>query len=167
MDEFIPMRDGDLRWAFPGVRDAHAAAEELQAADGRLERIAVHLGLSAGGRLGYERCEGITLTGVFGAVGVPGVRMAASAFVPRRCLHGRRAGPPWMVTAYIEVDCAEYGEDCGSHEILCEEEEFDDPDEAARALAGAAGRLLGEVLARPAAYWRALPASADLPGRHA
>lgn len=157
MEEAIPLSQGNLRWVFPSLEDPGPVSNLLSHADGLMSDLARHLGISPSRHsraLEYARIEGITLPGVYGRVGTGDVSFSIGMGTSRRCLWDQRFGPPWEVTAAVEVTC-EQGSECGLHIVEERSESCQAPLHAARALITAARWLHERGTAESAGSWRA------------
>jgi hypothetical protein len=157
MEQALPLSRGDLRWVFPDLEDPGPVSNLLSHADGLISSLAHHLGVSPGRHaraLEYVRIDGITLPGVYGRVETGDVSFSIGMGTPRRCLWDQRFGPPWEVTATVEVTC-EQGAECGLHIVEDHSESCRTPLQAAQALMTAAHWLHERGTAEPAGSWRA------------
>lgn len=156
MEEAIPLRQGNLRWVFPNLEDPGPVSNLLSHADDLISDLARHL--ASPGRhecsLEYVRIDGITLPGVYGRVETGDVSFSIGMGTPRRCLWDQRFGPPWQVTATVEVTCEQCAE-CGLHIVEEHIESSRTTLQAARALVTAAHWLRERGTAEPAGSWRA------------
>jgi hypothetical protein len=157
VEEAIPLSQGDLRWVFPDLEDPGPVSNLLSHADGIISELARHLGISPGHHahgLEYARVDGIILPGMSGRVDAGDVAFSIGLGTPRRCLWDQRFGPPWEVTATVEVTC-EQGAECGLHIVEEHSESCRAPLQAAQAFMTGARWLHERGTAEPAGSWRA------------
>lgn len=157
MEEAIPLNQGEPRWVFPGLEDPGPVSDLLSHADGLMSDLARRLGISPGRHAHaweYARIEGVTLPGVYGRVETSDVSFNIGMGTPRRCLWDQRFGPPWEVTATVEVTC-EQSTECGLHIVEERSESCRTPLQAAQALMTAARWQHERATAEPTGSWRA------------
>lgn len=155
--ETIALADGDPRWVFPELDDPSKVLQALRAGDGRLRRLATHLGVTpswTGSGLEFHRFPN-GVTDLFGCAETSQVSFIAelnSGILGPRLRTG--GGPPWEVSAEISVRC-DAPRDCGMHVI--EERppaRHHFPLDAAAGLAAAAQWLLDRGTAEQPSSWR-------------
>ena len=157
--ETIPLGDGDPRWVFGETARIDDVLQLVREADAEILRLAAHLGVRAswtGSGIEYHRMPG--RTALFGCAEAGDVSFAVelSSWQPGGV-------PPWEVEAEVSVRCDAYN-DCGMHRIeAIDEQSFDSPVGAARALLEAATWVRRRGMAEPLTSWR----QRDTISRHA
>ncbi|MFC8452632.1 hypothetical protein [Kitasatospora sp. NPDC057223] len=155
----IPLAAGDLRWAFPELADEGAVRAALLEADEQFRAVTALLRGPTGrpdGGFCFDQVDGIVSAGVTAFAEAADATVIAWLGFPRRCGWDLRWGPPWQVSAEIEVPC-DRGDDCAGHLVADLTDSYLTPLAAARGLVTATGWLLGQIADGDRESWRPEP----------